>query len=306
MSRGRKAGDTQHLKSAVMLAEPVDQQVAVRATAIAARRCLMLQVMRLHPTVLVFALAAPALSACAKPATVAPSRSGRSRALVQSLLDPKTRDAAYCDLLGLRLAHRLADAYTDTCSPVTEVLTAPQAAGPPLYIVLTNPGYEIEREPLRRGPAGPFTIFDRNGYMVPVFWSANSVDNESEVFAYSPGGQIAIGNVIGVSHGSSFDVGHWSVQTLHIVPTIISQKPALSVVLGPPTFGFEDGCAGSFWSWRYRDLDADGWPEIQIGAPSGRGREHRADGDFPLVEHRCKVRRPKWKHRRPVPPVPAH
>jgi hypothetical protein len=201
--------------------------------------------MRLHPTVLVFALAAPALSACAKPATVAPSRSGRSRALVQSLLDPKTRDAASCDLLGLRLAHRLADAYTDTCSPVTEVLTAPQAAGPPLYIVLTNPGYEIEREPLRRGPAGPFTIFDRNGYMVPVFWSANSVDNESEVFAYSPGGQIAIGNVIGVSHGSSFDVGHWSVQTLHIVPTIISQKPALSVVLGPPTFGSRTAAPGA-------------------------------------------------------------
>jgi hypothetical protein len=91
------------------------------------------------------------------------------------------------------------------------------------------------------------------------------VIHESEVFAYSPAGQIAVGNVFGVAHRSSFDAGHWSVQTLHIVPTTISQKPALSVVIGPPTFGFDDNCARKFWSWRYRDLDADGWPEIQIG-----------------------------------------
>jgi hypothetical protein len=97
------------------------------------------------------ALAAAALSACAKPVTLTPGDSARGRALVQSLGDSKTRDAAYCDLLALRQYHRPADAYPDTCSPVTEIVPAPQPPGPPLYMVFTNPGYEMERERIRRG-----------------------------------------------------------------------------------------------------------------------------------------------------------
>jgi hypothetical protein len=225
----------------------------------------MLQVMRLHPTMLGLALAAAAVSACAKPATVTGARSGQGQALVRSLADAKARDAAYCKLLSLRLYHRPKDAYQDTCGPVSEVVTAPQTAGSPLYIVFTKPEYEIEREPIRRGPAGPFTIFDSNGYVVPVFSSANVVNYESELFTYSPAGEVAIGNVFGVTHGSAFDAGHWSVQTLNIIPTTVAQKSALSVVLGPPTFGFDDECAGNFWSWRYGDADVDGRPEIQIG-----------------------------------------
>src|SRR5262245_16437219 len=204
-------------------------------------------------------------------ATLAPGESARGKALVQSMADPTTRDSAYCALLSLRLYHRPAEAYSEKCSPVTDIITAPQATGPPLYIVLKNPGYEIQRESIRRGPAGPFTILDSNGYIVPVFWSANMVIYQGEVFAYSPHGQIAIGQVIGVDNGSAFDAGHWSVQTLHVVPTTVSQKSALSVLIGPPTFRFDDDCAGNFWSWRYRDVDADGFPEIQIGP--------RADAD---------------------------
>ena len=190
---------------------------------------------------------------------------GGRQALVQSLTDHKARDTAYCQLLSLRLYHRPKDAYQDTCGPVSEVVTAPQLAGASLYIVFSKPEDEIEREPIRRGPAGPFTIFDSNGYIVPVFSSANVVNYESELFAYSPAGEVAIGNVFGVSHGSAFDAGQWSVQTLNIIPTTIAQKSVLSVVLGPPTFGFADECAGNFWSWRYGDADADGRPEIQIG-----------------------------------------
>jgi hypothetical protein len=229
------------------------------------RTCLTRQVMRRHPAILCVALAA-ALSACAKPTSVTPSRSGQDHPLVQDLADANSRDAAYCGILRLRLFHRPADAYTDTCGPVTEVVTAPQPAGSPLFIMFTKPVFEIEREPIRRGPAGTFTIVDRNGYMVPVFSGANVVHYESEVFAYSPQGHIAIGHVFGMSsRGSSFDAGSWSVQTLHIVPTAVSQQPALSVAIGAPTFGFDDDCAGNFWSWRYRDVDADGWPEIEIG-----------------------------------------
>jgi hypothetical protein len=233
--------------------------------AIAPGRCLMVQVMRLHPMMLGLALAAAAVSGCAKPGTVTGLRSSPGEALVRSLADPKARDTAYCELLSLRLYHRPKDAYKDTCGPVSEVVTAPQPRGSPLYIVFTKPEYEIEREPIRRGPAGPFSIFDSNGYIVPVFSSANVVNYESELFTYSPAGEVAIGNVFGVTHGSAFDAGHWSVQTLNIIPVTVGQKSALSVVLGPPTFGFDDGCAGNFWSWRYGDADADGRPEIQIG-----------------------------------------
>ena len=83
----------------------------------------MLQVMRLQPTVLGFALAATALSACAKPATVAPSQSDRGQALVRSLADPKARDTAYCfrlclcgrasDVLGSRTFRPLANIELD-------------------------------------------------------------------------------------------------------------------------------------------------------------------------------------------------
>jgi hypothetical protein len=219
--------------------------------------------MQLDLKVLVIPLTA-LIWACAKPSMLTPGTGG-PETLVQSLTDPRTRDAAYCQLLGFRRYHRPAEAYPETCGPVTEIVKAPQAAGPPLYIVFTNPGYKMEREPVRRRPVGPFTIVDGNGYIVPVFSNANMVIYESEVFASSPRGEIAVGHVIGTTRGSAFDTGHWSVQTLHIVPTAISQKPALSVVIGPPTFGFDDECAGNFWTWRYRDVDADGFPEIEIG-----------------------------------------
>lgn len=99
----------------------------------------------------------------------------------------------------MRLFHRSKEAYKDTCGPVSEVVTARQPAGSPLYIVFTKPEYEIEREPILRGPSGPFTFFDSNGYIVPVFSSANVVNYEGEVFTYSPAGEVAIGNVFGVT-----------------------------------------------------------------------------------------------------------
>ena len=207
------------------------------------------------------------MSACAPataPKAAAINTSEQRRALVRSLFDPDKRDTAYCDLLRFGLYHRR-PAYRDKCVPVTQVISAPQSDGPPLYLVFVEPGYEIERAPNRRNLSGPFSIFDSEGFIIPVFQGANVVDGDSELFPYSPQGAIAIGHAFGQTHGDAFKPGHWSVQVLHVVPTTADQKPALSILLGPPVFGFEDSCKGFFWSWRSRDVDGDAWPEIEIG-----------------------------------------
>jgi len=207
--------------------------------------------------------AASACGAAAAP-QMQSSSAERGRTLVHLLLDSDKRDEAYCALLRLGLSHRRLPAR-DECLPVTEVVAAPQTDGSSLYLVFGKPGYEVERTPNRRNSAGPFSLFDSDGFVIPVFQGANLVNGDSELFRDSPQGGIAIGHAFGESHGDSFKPGHWSTQVLHVVPTTPEQKPALSVVLGPPVFGFEDSCKGFFWTWRVRDLDGDGWPEIEIG-----------------------------------------
>lgn len=207
-----------------------------------------------------------AASACA--AAVSPytqtSPAEQARTWVRLLADTNRRDEAYCALLRLGLHHRRLP-YRDDCLPVSDVVAAPQADGSSLHLVFGKPGYEIRRSPNRQNAAGPFSLFDSYGFIIPIFQGASLVDGDSEVFTYSPQGGIAIGHAYGQSHGDSFKPGHWSTQVLHVVPTTPLQKPALSVLLGPPVFEFEDSCKGFFWTWRARDLDADGWPEVEIG-----------------------------------------
>ena len=206
-------------------------------------------------------------SACASAPTpkAATKGSEQGRALVALLSDPDKRDTAYCDLLRLGLFHRRAAAYRDDCLPVTQVISVPQASGPSLYLVFARPGYEVERSPNRRNASGPFSLFDSDGFIIPVFQGASLIDQDSELFSYSPQGAMAIGHAFGQSNGSAFEPGHWSVQVLHVVPTTADQKPVLSILLGPPVFGFEDACQGFFWSWRVREVEGDGWPEIEVG-----------------------------------------
>lgn len=225
---------------------------------------------------------------CVRPAGV-PSTAPRGRQLVEALSRPAERDAAYCELLRLRLHRRGVKLYAETCAPVTAVVAAPQPAGPSMTMVFTDPGYEIERGPTRRGPAGPFTIFEADGAIVPVFAAANMVIHESELFIYSPQGSSAVGHAMGYSNGDAFGPNHFSVEVLNIVPTAPQQGSALTVILGPPSFGFDDNCLGGFWSWQYQDVDGDGWPEIHVGprldasgalAPAGTFRWSAKDNRY--------------------------
>jgi hypothetical protein len=148
----------------------------------------MLQVMRRHPTIIGITLAA-AMSACVKTAPVTRRGVARGRILVQSLADAKARDTAHCELLSLRLYHRPKDAYQDTCGPVADVVTAPQPAGSPLYIVFTKPEYEIEREPIRRGPLGPFTIFEATATSSAFFHPQTSSTTKASCLRTRPRGR---------------------------------------------------------------------------------------------------------------------
>jgi hypothetical protein len=201
---------------------------------------------------------------CVRPASVV-STAARGPQLVAALSRPAERDAAYCELLRLRLHRRGVKLYPETCAPVTAIVHAPQPSGPPITMVFTDPGYALERGPTRRGPVGPYSLFEADGTIVPVFAAANMVMDDSELFDYAPHGVNAVGHAFGYSAGDAFGPDGFSVEVLNIVPTTPRQRPALSVIMGPPSFGFEDSCLGDFWSWRYLDVDGDGWPEIEVG-----------------------------------------
>jgi hypothetical protein len=193
------------------------------------------------------------------------SKAARGPRLVEALSRPAERDAAYCELLHLRLHRRGVKLYPETCAPVPAVVKAPQPTGPPITMVFTDPGYAIERGPTRRGPVGPYSLFEADGTIVPVFASANMVMDDSELFDYAPHGVNAVAHAFGYSAGDAFGPDGFSVEVLNIVPTTPRQRPVLTVIVGPPSFGFDDNCLGDFWSWRYDDVDGDGWPEIHIG-----------------------------------------
>ncbi|MEO5819386.1 MAG: hypothetical protein ABIT71_02695 [Vicinamibacteraceae bacterium] len=217
------------------------------------------------------------------------SKAARGAELVEALSRAGDRNTAYCELLQLHLHRRGVRLDADTCAPVTAVLEAPQPQGPPITMVFSDPGYEVERGPARRGAVGPFRLFETDGSIVPIFANSNMVLNESELFTYSPEAGIAVGHDIGYSDGDAFGPKHSGVEVLHIVPTAPRQVSALTVILGPPVFGFDDNCLGGFWSWRYDDVDADGWPEIHIGprldtsgniAPQATFRWSRQEGRY--------------------------
>ena len=114
-------------------------------------------------------------------------------------------------------------------------------------------------------PKGPFNLFDNDGYIIPVFSAANLLGEDDDFFAYAGDSRLAIAHVI--LHGAKRDAPiDWTTQVLHIVPITPSQQSVLSVVVGPPTYGFDDGCDGVYWGWRHTDRDEDRVPEIEIGS----------------------------------------
>jgi hypothetical protein len=212
--------------------------------------------------------------------------------LVALLQDRTERDSAACQLLELGL-YRSTPRYTDKpceriSGAVNHVVVAHQEPDPPVYVVFRRPSYDADG--VGPGlPKGPFTLFDSEGYIIPVFSAANLLGEDDDLFAYAGNSRLAIAHLI--LHGASRDAPiEWTTQVLHIVPITPLQQSVLSVIVGPPTYGFEDGCDGVYWGWRRADQDDDRIPEIEIGPFQNR------EGDIlPRAAYRWSVQSEQYE-----------
>ena len=204
--------------------------------------------------------AAAAVTACS--ARIAPDASPES--LAAMLANPQSRDRAACALFE-RGVYRSTHSYSEepcktVAGAVNHVIVAPQSTGPPFYLVFRMWPFPSDQIGPGRSK-GPFAIVDGHGRLVPVFAAANMLDDDDDVFAYAGTDAMAVAHV--VAYGGRED-DNWTLEILHIVPVDASQQPVLSVVLGP-SFGPDDACLGSYWTWRHRDIDGDRVPEVEIG-----------------------------------------
>lgn len=186
--------------------------------------------------------------------------------LVKLLENPDERDRAACRLFELQ-RYRVKAPYTEELcksikGEVNHVIPAPQNDGTRIYVVFRNPRYaSADAGPGK--PKGPFTLIDSEGYLLPVFGAANFLEEDDEVFAYEGSDRLAVAHVI--RHGGGEESSRWTAVVLHVVPVRPAQRSVLTVVLGPPILPADPMCAGSYWSWRHRDHDGDGIPEIEAG-----------------------------------------
>ena len=198
-------------------------------------------------------------------AAVAPAmrQAGHGREDAEALLDPERRQAALCRLLEARRYHSKPPYDEMPCAPVNDVVVLPQPNGGRRFMVFRN-------EPVPDEGIGPgrtrggFTIFDAQGFIIPVEGGANHFGAGDRVFAPSGTGPMVMVQVYGHGGGDAFGPDGWTVQVLHVTPLWPGAR-TLAVVLGPATYGFEDGCLGYSWWWQARDVDGDGIEEIEIG-----------------------------------------
>lgn len=176
--------------------------------------------------------------------------------LVEDLIANRSRSTAICQLIGLR-RYRATPRYEPEPCVSRKVR---HFIGSPSSRVF---GVTLEAEwmdNVRNSPiAGELILFDREGFLVPVFHGANVIDVFSGVFQYRGDDEWAVGLV----YAASVD-DNTSTQILNIVPVADPQRAVLRVILGPPAFE-RSGCDGYYWSWRARDTDGDGVPEVEIG-----------------------------------------
>ena len=176
--------------------------------------------------------------------------------LVEDLIADRNRSTAICRLIGLRRYRSTPRYEPEPCvsRKVRHFIGSPanQVVGVTLEATWMDKAVD---SPI----AGELILFDREGFLIPVFNGANVIDVFSGIFRYRGDDEWAVGLV----YGAKVD-DDTTTQILNIVPVANPQRAVLRVVLGPPDFD-RFGCQGFYWSWRARDTDGDGVPEVEIG-----------------------------------------
>jgi hypothetical protein len=174
---------------------------------------------------------------------------------VEGLLDPKRRDATFCELARQKLLRP--GAHATHCSddherPIGDVVLAPQPDGPPLVVVFRPIAAGVAMRP--GFPRGGFTVFDHDGYQLPIFEGADLVDGKDAVFNPA-GGRVAVATMF------QSNVGGRVLQMFHVFPIARTSEPMLSVALkGPAAKRAEDA-----WTWRLAADGAGQPPRIELG-----------------------------------------
>jgi hypothetical protein len=162
--------------------------------------------------------------------------------LLQGLLQPGQRDAAFCALVasGKHRPGSLPDAPKWACE-VNHVLVAPQAQGGAAVVVFPAASWAQYAGPGK--PKGPMVVFDAEGFQLPLLH--DDLDPEADVFSYRGDEALAFGLTLRFTGG----------KTLSVVPVGPSTLPVLSVEL-----------SGEDWSWRVTSDGPKRPPRIEVGA----------------------------------------
>jgi hypothetical protein len=214
------------------------------------------------PAVVLAGVLTPVATDQSMPPTSGPS-TGTGRDDAAALLDPERRQTAFCRLLDARRYHAPPPYTEGPCEPVDDVVVAPQPDGDRLFLVFHNA--PVPDGGISLGDArGGFTMIDANGFIIPVPDGANYLGEHDRLLAPAGDSPLVMVQVYGHAGGNAFGADGWEVQVLHATAVVPGAR-TLAVALGPPAFGFEDGCRGYSWWWRSRDVDRDGVAEIEIG-----------------------------------------
>jgi len=140
-------------------------------------------------------------------------------------------------------------------------------------------------------PKGPFTLFDNDGYIIPVFSAANLLGEDDDIFAYAGDSRLAIAHVI--LHGAKRDAPiDWTTQVLLL--SLLQRYRA--ICLGPTATSHSWGSIGRS---QKQMRQCHGWapPEVSSLSRCRPGiTRAEADGRRDRLPHR--------KHRIPLPQQP--
>lgn len=183
--------------------------------------------------------------------------------LVANILAGKDRGTALCRLISLRRYRAIPRYEVERCTSrvVRQFIGSPngEVFGVTVEVNFIN---DDEEAPY----AGELVLFDREGFLIPVYGGSNLLTAEDGFFRYRGGDDWAIVHAIRTGAGTET-----VANVLSVVPLSREQRSVLQLIVGAPINSYD--CRGFHWSWQARDADGDKVPEFEVGpniSPPGK------------------------------------